>query len=148
VTYPNAGAAASGDSVSPYVDASVNWTYRPSATVQGGVRHNRNSTDVAVNVANGNPITDQESTTVYVSLTHPITPKLNVNLLGNAQFSDFNQRTGSLSDSYYLLGLTFSYSINQFLSAEAGYNYDKLVSDIGGRGYDRNRVFLGLRATY
>ncbi len=150
VMYPNAAANAAGSSVSPYVDASLNWSYRPSAYVALGVRHSRNATDVAFDPIN-NPITDQESTTVYLNVSHPITPKLTVSALAQAQFSSFNRVGGNIGENYYLAGLTFAYSINQFLSAEAGYNYDRLTSDLDStslRSYSRNRVFLGLRATY
>jgi hypothetical protein len=46
------------------------------------------------------------------------------------------------------VGLNLAYRINQFLSAEAGYNYDKVDSDLVGRSYSRNRVYVGVRATY
>ncbi len=46
------------------------------------------------------------------------------------------------------IGLTLNYQINAYLSAEAAYYYDRLSSKIDLRDYDRNRVFVGVRATY
>ena len=52
------------------------------------------------------------------------------------------------SDQLFLFGANVGFEINKFLTAEAGYNYDTLSSDFAGRGYDRNRLYLGLRAKY
>jgi len=45
------------------------------------------------------------------------------------------------------LGVNCSYQVNTFISADAGYNYDRLDSEIG-RSFTRNRIYFGLRATY
>jgi hypothetical protein len=49
---------------------------------------------------------------------------------------------------FYLLGLNLEYRFNSNFSADVGYNYDRLESDLGGRSFDRNRVYLGITATY
>jgi len=46
------------------------------------------------------------------------------------------------------LGLNLEYRFNPHLSAEAGYNYDRLDSDLQTRGFDRNRVYIGVKASY
>ena len=46
------------------------------------------------------------------------------------------------------MGVNVTYEINKFLAAEAGYNYDRLDSDVGFRSFTRNRVYVGLRASY
>jgi hypothetical protein len=38
--------------------------------------------------------------------------------------------------------------LNPNLALEAGYNWDKLDSDLSGRSYTRNRVYAGIRASY
>ena len=54
------------------------------------------------------------------------------------------------NDEYWALGLNVNYTINQFLSAEAGYNFDDYDSGVltAVRSYDRNRVYIGLRSSY
>jgi uncharacterized protein (PEP-CTERM system associated) len=112
--------------------------------IQVGVKHNRSSTDV-------NNSLDQQATAVYGTVNHRITPKLTANLLTQYQYSEFNQgpQDGS-SDNYFTVGLNLAYEINQYLTAETGYNYDRLDSDIstGNRSYTRNRVYIGIRASY
>jgi hypothetical protein len=49
---------------------------------------------------------------------------------------------------FYLVGLNCQYRFNPHFSAELGYSYDLLDSDIPGRGFDRNRVYAGVTATY
>ena len=138
----------SDDSVSPYVDANLTYTYNPGSYLQAGFKHARNQTDFA-----GSSVTDltvdQESSSLYGSLNHKITPKLTGSLLGQYQHSTFRGGIADgKADDYFTVGLNFTYQFNDWISAEAGYNYDKLKSDLGGRGYDRNRVYVGVRATF
>jgi hypothetical protein len=44
--------------------------------------------------------------------------------------------------------LDFEYRFTQYFSAHAGYNYDRLESKDIGRTFDRNRVYVGVTATY
>jgi len=52
------------------------------------------------------------------------------------------------NDWFYLVGLNVEYRFNRNLSAHAGYNFDKLDSQVSGRDFDRNRVYIGLTAGY
>ena len=132
---------AHSSAVSPYVDASIRYTYRTGSFVELGVKHNRNATDASA--------LDQETTAAYGSITHAFTAKLIGNLNGQYQNSSFNQGPySSESDNIYMVGASLEYLFNRHLSAEVGYNYDKADSNITGRGYDRNRVYLGMTASY
>ena len=145
-----------GDTVfNPFVDASASYVYLPGSSIEGGVRHTRNATDVALVDLSGNPTMDAETTVVYGQLTHQITPKLVGSLLGQYQMSTFND--GLYDDDgedLLLVGVNLEYRFNPHWSAEVGYNYDMLESDVENtlgqetRSYDRNRVYIGLRATY
>ena len=140
--YPNAVAGVKDNSLIPYADGSLSYSYREGSMVQIGVKHTRNQTDI------GNAL-DQESTTAYGEIRHKITAKLTGILNGQYQHSSFN--TGPNNDKLeqiFLGGANLAYEINQHLTAEAGYNYDRLSSDLAGRGFTRNRVFLGIRASY
>jgi hypothetical protein len=145
--------------LTPYADASLTYLYYRDSSVQLGVRHNRNSTDVAVSDrSKGRPTLDQETTAVYGQVIHRFTERFTGSVLGQAQFSTF---TGGGADNQgenlYLLGVNFEYRINYHWSVEAGYNYDLLDSEPiiqpdntrkDNRSYDRNRVYVGVRATY
>ena len=61
-------------------------------------------------------------------------------VLNGGQFNNQSER-------YYLVGLNLAYHFNPHFSAEMGYNYDKLDSD-AGRTFDRNRVYMGVTASY
>jgi len=134
--------------ISPYVDGSINYRYNPESYALLGVRHARNPTDVAF-VSNGTPTLDQETTTVYTSISHKIGGKLTASALAQVQFSEFEAGLAdSESELFLLTGVNLSYEINKFLDAEVGYNYDRLDSDLPFRSYSRNRIYIGLRASY
>jgi len=150
--YPNVahyfgpGGALDDSSWSPYADASVSWAYAKGSTLQVGVRNAHSQTTVIS--------LDSETTSFYVSLTHQITAKLTGNLMGTYQHGTFNQ--GLYKDSgqdFFTVGANLAYQINQYLAAEAGYNFDRLDSELTNLGgiiseYSRHRVYLGLRASY
>ena len=140
-------------SVSPYADLSLTWKYMDTGSFILGFRHSRNATDVVGTTATGVTATggltlDSESSVVYASLVHKITPDLTGTLTGQYQNSSFKGgASASGDDNFYLLGLNLSYQFNRYLAAEIGYNYDKLTSGVHP-GYDRNRVYLGVTASY
>ncbi|HIG29064.1 MAG TPA: hypothetical protein EYQ50_15250 [Verrucomicrobiales bacterium] len=136
------------DEWNPYIDNFLRWAYRSESYLTFGTRVARNQTDVALSPT-GQLTLDQESTVLYSTVNHQITAKLSANLIGQYQNSEFNGGAADGDeDELFLAGLNLSYDINQFLTAETGYNYDKLNSDQTKRGYNRSRVYLGLRATY
>jgi uncharacterized protein (PEP-CTERM system associated) len=106
-----------------------------------------NATDI-FSAQGGNLTTDAETTTVFGSLNHRILPHLYGNLTGQFQSSTLNGGTfNNDNELYYLVGLNLEYRFNLHLSTHIGYNYDKLDSDVG-RSFDRNRVYVGVTATY
>jgi hypothetical protein len=146
IDFPNDPAGSDGST--PYVDGSVTWTYNPGSYLLGGVRHQRNVTDVAT-VSLGAPTTDAETTVIYGAVNHQLTAALTGSLIGQYQFSTFqNGGADGFNEDFFSVGINLAYRINQFLSAEAGYNFDLLDSEVIGRDFDRNRVYLGLRAIY
>jgi len=137
--------------VSPYADARASWAYKPGSYLQLGIKHQRNQTDVGtVSQTPGQPpVQDQESTGIYGVVNHRIAPNFTGSVLGQIQRSSF--RGGGLDSKIDILGavgVNFAYQVNAFITAEAGYNYDRLDSDLAGRSFTRNRVYFGLRATY
>jgi hypothetical protein len=125
----------------PFVDARATWTYNPGSYLQLGVVHTLNATDVLA--------LNQQSTAVWGLVNHRITPRLNGALIGQFQHSSYNEGAyDGDTDLLYLLGVNFAYELNPYLDLEAGYNYDKLDSDLSGRSYNRSRVYAGVRASY
>lgn len=134
--------------VNPYADASLTWTYNPGSYVQLGVRHTRMATDIAF-ISATTPTLDQEATTFYSTINHKLTPKLNANVVAQFQHGTFEAGgADQKSEDLFLVGLNLAYEINKFVTAEVGYNYDRLDSDLSDRGFTRNIVYLGIRATY
>jgi hypothetical protein len=130
--------------VSPYADANITYRMTPDSSVQLGVRHSSIATDAAA--------LDQENTTVYGSLSYRILPQFTASALGQYQYNTFNESQlntfKNKAENFWLAGINLTYEINRFLAVEAGYNYDRLDSDVNFRAFTRNRVYVGLRASY
>lgn len=135
--------------LTPYANFSLTYTYLPGSYLQFGVLHRRNAIDQAGATGEDNIVTDQESTSVYGQVSHKITAKLTGNLLAQVQFSEFQEGIyDGQSDDFLLIGANLDYQFTQFLAAEAGYNFDRLDSELGDRSFTRNRVYVGVRASY
>ncbi len=146
IEWDNAQGGQRADATNPYIDANLTYAYSEGSTAQLGVRHGRNATDLV-------GVLDQQSTLVYGSINHQITARLRASLVGqyqNAEFVGVVDGVGAdgSSENFVSLGFTLNYQINTYLSAEAAYYFDRLSSKIDLRDYDRNRVFVGVRATY
>jgi len=136
-------------SVSPYVDFNSTYTYSPGSYLQVGFTQDNNATDVVKADTTGHLTQYQESSVIYADINHRLTPKLVGTIIARDQISAFQYGAYSSSaDTDYSLGLNFDYQINHHFSVDVGYNYDQLVSDIPGRGFERNRFYFGLTATY
>ncbi|HZM03041.1 MAG TPA: outer membrane beta-barrel protein [Candidatus Saccharimonadales bacterium] len=136
--------------VSPYVDASLTYQYMPQSSAQVGVKHVHNATDVA-GLPGTPPVLDEESTAAYLSISHRVTSRFTVSALGQAQFSTFNGGGSGFDgrgEDFFIGGVNLAYHFTQWMTGEAGYNYNKLNSDLADRAYTRNQVYIGVRATY
>jgi len=132
---------------------SLIYTYLPGSYAELGFNQVINSTDVVApnNVVGGNGeiALNQESSVLYGSINHQITPKLLGTLIGTWQYSTYNEGAyNGQPDNYYTVGLNLSYSFTPHFSAEFGYNYNDLQSNITTRGYSQNIVYLGVTASY
>jgi predicted porin len=132
----------------PYIDARLSWTYNPGSSLTLGVVNTINATDVASALS-------QNSVAVYANLQHRITPKWTLGAMGLYQHSSFEGGAfDGDKEQLVVAGVNVNYEFNPNLSAEAGYNYDLLDSDLDDglaadvRGFDRNRVYVGLRARF
>ncbi len=149
VQYTDNYNSSSGTSLNPYADLSLIYTYLPGSYAQVGFTETQNATDQVNPASNGSIALFTQSSTVYASLNHQLTPKLLGTVIGRWQHSVYNGGAfDNQADDYYSLGVNLSYAFTQHLSAEAGYNLDNLQSDIPGNNYTRNRVYLGVSAAY
>jgi hypothetical protein len=139
------------DVVSPYAEASARWGYAEGSSLQVGARHQRIPTDVRL--VGGVPIADQEASTVWVSVNQAITGKLSAIVMGQYQYSTYgdsslNGDAIDAVDHIFFAGATLAYQFNPHISAEAGYTFDRVDSDLLVRSFTRNRVFIGTRLSY
>jgi hypothetical protein len=134
---------------SPYVNASLKYNYAQESYVQAGFTQDVNATDVTT-FGNGKLTQDQESSVIFLDVNHRFTPKIYGNLLFQFQDSQFNGGSANNErEQYYLVGLDGEYRFSPHFSGHVGYNYDLLVSnDALNRGFDRNRVYIGVTASY
>jgi hypothetical protein len=145
----NKQVGSSSTEVSPYADLSLTYTYLPGSYVQLGFNQTRSAVDQATFDSQGRITQDQESSALYASINHEITSKLIGSVIGQYQYSTFRQ--GSFdgdADKFYTLGVNLTYNFTEHFGAEVGYNYDNLDSSVPGRGYSRNRVYIGVSASY
>lgn len=135
---------------SPYADIFGTYTYLPGSTLKAGIRQSHNATDVAVDPSDPTSITlDQDTTTLYASVNHRITPMLTAGLLAQYQHSVYNGGTADgEADDYFSATLHVAYKLSHHWSVEANYSIDHLSSDLDERGFTRNRIMAGVRATF
>jgi hypothetical protein len=142
----------SSSKVTPYVNLSMRYTYAPESYVEGGFSYDRNPSDV-VGVAGPNGSTsftlDAQSAVVYATVNHRITPHIFGTVIGQYQNSKYNGGAADGdSDNFFLAGVQLQYLFNRYVSAHVGYDFDRLDSDLPNRSFSRNRVYIGVTATY
>ena len=137
--------------VNPYVQGSLSYAYATTTTLDAGVRYSR----TAANDAGGSGtsfVRDTETAVVYGSVRQALASKFFVTGNATLQYSTYNAPGSVAFDDksylFYQLGLDFSYEFNPNLSGHIGYNYDQMESDLAGRDYDRNRVYMGVTAGF
>jgi hypothetical protein len=139
----------SSTDTSPYARLGLTWTYAPESTLTAGFSYDRNATDISSLFGN-NQVLDEQSATVYGTLRHRIVPNLFGSLNAQYQHSTVNSgdaATDGKTEQILLVGVNLQYVFNHYLSAEIGYDYDKVDSQLQ-RSYDRNRVYLGITGSY
>lgn len=136
---------------SPYVSLSSTYMYREDSFLQLGLSLDRSSTDVTSS-------SDVETLSPYVSVSHKFTSRISAGGLLRYNHFKYNASgsdpTGAAIDGatedFVTAQLNLDYKISQYFTATATYNFDDLSGDsqFSDRSFTRNRVFLGVRATY
>ena len=134
---------------SPYAMASLRYVYLPESWLEAGFSYDQTATDQFSIANNGDITRSATSASFWASIHHQFTPQLSGTLLGQVQNSELNGGTeDGQSDLFYVFGVNLEYRINTYLATHIGYNFDKLDSDLNGRSFDRNRVYVGVTASY
>jgi hypothetical protein len=140
----------STSSLGPYGDASLVYTYASGSFAQIGMTESRNATETVSVDSNGQITEDQESTVAYGSINQPLTPKLIASLVGHFTYSTYHDgQFNDQSAQFYNVGLDFTYNFTTHFSSDLGYNFDYYTTAAAlAQDYTRNRVYLGVTATY
>jgi Putative beta-barrel porin 2 len=134
----------------PYAMVSLRYTYNPGSYVEAGFTYDFTSGNTFSGNGIGNNFTmGAYAASLYASLHHQLTGKLAGTLM--VQYQNDLYYGGALdnqSQNYFLIYLGLSYQFNRYLSAEVGYDYDNVWGDIAYQDYNRNRVYIGVTASY
>ena len=136
----------------PYVNLSGTYQFCPKTSVRFGVKYDRAATDIIGN--NWNTLTlDQAYLLVQAKLAHQLCSKVTGNLSGQYHWSVLHGNPGSAdgqSENFYSIGAGVDYEFARHWTALASYHFDLLNSGVTSvdRSFDRNRVELGVRATF
>jgi hypothetical protein len=134
---------------SPYFLGSAKYNYMANSYGEIGISYDRSATDLFSYQPGEGFTTDAQTLTAWLAVHHAITPRLIGTL--NFQYQNSAYNGGAYNnqvDNFYLVGLNCEYRFNPHLSAEVGYSYDCLGSNIPDRGFDRNRVYVGVTGSY
>jgi hypothetical protein len=147
--------ASGQNNVSPYAMLNLRYTYLPESYVELGYTYDFTPSSTYNNqtiLPNAGLTLGAYSSSVYIALHHRITPKLHGSVFG--QFQDNFYYGGAYnndSQQYWVLGLQLEYQFNHYISAQIGYDYDNVGGNLPGsasQNYDRNRVYVGVTASY
>jgi len=137
------------NTLTPYGDVSLTYLYTTGSQVEIGYTLSQAATDQTAPSSTGTPTLNRLASSVYGRVDHQFLPQLHGGLYAQWQYSRYyGGAYDNQNENLYLLGLTVSYQFNPFLAANLGYTLDYIDSDIPNRGYTRNRVYLGLTASY
>ena len=133
---------------SPYVDIVTTYTYLPQSFVRMGINVVRYPTDTGLG-PDGSVALDQLTSGVYVTVNHQLTSLITGSLTTRFQHSVFNGgfNDGDADDDL-TVDMSLDYKIRENLYANVAYIWNTLSSSRASIEFSRNRVFLGIRATY
>ncbi|MBC8094907.1 MAG: outer membrane beta-barrel protein [Akkermansiaceae bacterium] len=130
------------DEMTPYARASLKYIYAPESFLEGGASYD-------LSAATRADAATAETANLFVSLRHRIVPKLFGSVTGQIQNLNYiggdNDGENTL---VYTTGINLEYFILPYLSTHIGYNYDAVNTDVENSDYSRNRVYIGVTATY
>ncbi len=138
------------NNLAPYALVSLRYTYLPESYLEVGYTYDFNSSANFSSINQpGNLTLGSYASSLYATLHHRITPKLHGSLFGQFQNNEYyGGAYNNMTQQYWVLGLQLEYQFNRYFSAQVGYDYDNVGGDISYQNYDRNRVYIGVTASY
>ena len=135
--------------LTPYASASASYTYAPGSYVQLGFQHIQIASDNTTPSSEGSVALNSQSSVFSASVNHQITAKLTGSR--GRQYSEHPLLSGSFnnnSDWYYSLGANLTYGLTSIFQPRWDIILTTLNRIFPDNGYSRNRVYLGVTATY
>jgi hypothetical protein len=135
------------DNVGPYGNLKTVWNFLPKSSLTAGYSYGTEVTDTS---AFGN----QVSHTFDLGVSHAWTQKFvtSMSLQYKAATFERGQALAAVNDdffdNFYSASIKAAYAWTEWFSTEAGYTHTTSDSDLPGREYFRNQVFIGVRGTY
>lgn len=135
-----------GDYSGPYAEGTLSYDYQRNSNISFLFRYSIEQTDVV-------GTTNRASFRLGINLRHQFTPRIG----GYASFyytrsnydgSRVGFNAGDFNDNIYDVNVGLRYAVNRNWSVEVGYLHTTVNSDVFGRGYERNRVFVGGRFSF
>lgn len=137
----------SNDGFSPHADASLSYIVGEKTSLSWSASYGTQESYVE---NTGASVTFRTG----LAASYAFTPKISGSLSGNYQHNEnqgpelFPGFSFSFVEDSIDLALSFSYAINRYFSANAGYGHTEVDSDFGLRSYSRNRYFGGLSVNF
>jgi hypothetical protein len=138
--------------VTPWGKLTLTYFYAQASSVTAGYSLSQAATDL---IGTGGTFTqNRTASSLFARVNHEFYPDFHGSLFGQWVLSDYNGGSyDGATENLWLAGASLRYDLTPFLSTELGYTFDYLDSDPiieanNPRGYTRNRVYIGLKATY
>jgi hypothetical protein len=139
---------ANDSSWSPYMDLRANYTYLPGSSAQMGFSVARVPADVGIGL-DGELTLDSLATVFYATVNHRFTYRFSGVVSLNYQRTTYN---GGIYDGentdYFTIDSRVDFKLRENLFLDLGYVWYIYASTIPNTDFTRNRVYLGMRATY
>ncbi len=132
------------DTTSPYAEVSASYDYMRDSTITLSMRYGIEQTDVS-------GTRDRRAVRLGITVRQRITPRISA--FGSFYYTngDYEGRgplafvATNFKENVYDVALGIRYGINRNWAVDAGYLHTTTDSDLLGRSYDRNRVYVGAR---
>jgi hypothetical protein len=142
---------------SPYLEAAFNWQATADLRVRSYARYGIEDYDT-VQFIGGLPVEYSDRRTLRFGLSGEYTINPMVSFYGGVDYIPTRYQGGKFlpggpsapdtDEDIVNAYVGVSYRFNNFLTANASYNYTNSSSDFAGRDYDRNRVSIGVSAEF
>jgi hypothetical protein len=140
----------SGDGTQQYApsgNATLTYNYLPDSTASGGFVYSLSVTDVGT-------FRSAETAALFGDINHRVSRNFRLQLTGNYNITTFSKPASTVPNGFgdqeeaLRAALNAYYIFNNWLRGEIGYSYERVWSNISGLPFERNRGYLGLRATF